>query len=231
MERLVAHVVNGVVSDILSYQTKTDNPKYGLVDVTDVLPPVEVGDSYDVYKVIPEYNVVSAARERILKIKEEAAERIESLSWELTRASEQPLAYDIRIPKAKREAIRVASNIAEGEVNKLRDKEGTSPEDITGFTWDIPEYTVPKARQITEVSFYVRLGDKLPVLLKLNADLKAGGDYSLDAEVLKMRASEYINLDDPILRPTLESLTIFSVDELDTLFADGLFHEIPENLK
>lgn len=228
--RKVAHVIDGIIVDILPYSVKTDSPKYGLVDITDAIPFPRVGEEYDVNNILPDETLVSTVRDRIALIKEESSQLISALDWKIERANEQPDFFDKREVKAERQAIRNASNQAELDVIAL--SENTSEiEIVKSFTWSVPAFVIPPDRKITVSAFYTRLGVKLPILLALSDTLSLQGNYDLKASLMRVDKLEYFNLDDPTSRPSLEATGQFSSEELDVLFADAKQSEVPETFK
>ena len=86
-------------------------------------------------------------------------------------------------------------------------------------------------RKITVGAFYTRLDDKYVQLLALADTLAGNGDYSLKADLNRIDKLEYLDLDDPKLRPGLFATTVFTEEELDAVFVDGIAQEVPEALK
>jgi len=73
--RKVALIKEGIITSILDYDLKADNPEAGLVDITFADPMPVVGDTYDPENVLedPIWRITSGAMQRRFTIEEEAA--------------------------------------------------------------------------------------------------------------------------------------------------------------
>ena len=88
-----------------------------------------------------------------------------------------------------------------------------------------------RIRKITVSALYARLADKFPVILAMADTLAVQGDYTLKAQLMRIDKGEFVDLDDPDLKPGLDKTGEFSAEELEAVFVDGTIAEVPEILK
>jgi|GEM_PF-4848621 len=86
-------------------------------------------------------------------------------------------------------------------------------------------------RKITVAALYLRLGTKLPELLQLADVLANQGDYALKADLMRIDKLEYFDLDEPTAKPNFLATGKFTSNELDVMFRNATFNEVPEALK
>ena len=102
---------------------------------------------------------------------------------------------------------------------------------VTEVFYDKPAPVLAPLRKITVGAFYDRLDTKLDTLLEMADNLAVQGDYSLKGQLMRLDKREFIDLDDQRLRPGFAATGEFTNEELDLLFVDGTYEEVPEILK
>ncbi len=101
---------------------------------------------------------------------------------------------------------------------------------VLSYGKKVPEPATPKALKITKQAFWKRVTvAKRALLLQL-----AKESFELEAQLLTISDSEYIDLEDPELLQGLQSLTtkgVFTESHLQLITKEAEDFEVPEILK
>jgi hypothetical protein len=120
----------------------------------------------------------------------------------------------------------------DGDTVKLTYEDGSISTMV--FVSNTVSQNITPIRIITVAAFMDRLdlGGKLNTIYEMvDAGRQATPpNYDLFKVMENIKRREYINLDDPRIRPTLEAIGLYTTAELDSIFVDGTVDEEPEIL-
>lgn len=120
----------------------------------------------------------------------------------------------------------------DGDMVRIEYSDGTSAERV----YNSVEQVIPETpiRVITVAAFLDRMDLGIGKLAELYSMIDAGrnaGDYTLFSAMENLKRREYIDMDDPRLRPQLEAIPgLYTSEQLDTIFVDGTQDEEPETV-
>lgn len=102
-----------------------------------------------------EINIDALRAARTARIKEEVLERLNAMAWRIDRAKERDLigasGESLSEVYAAREAVRIAGNRAEEEVQEIE-----TAQDIRAYEWQVTDADYPKPSKITRLAFVRR---------------------------------------------------------------------------
>lgn len=120
----------------------------------------------------------------------------------------------------------------DGDMIRIDYDDGTYVEQ----TFTSEEQTVPEEpiRVITVAAFMDRMdaSGKLATIYQMIDQGRQGDppDYTLFTAMENLKRREYINLDDPRLPLQIQAIGIYTQEEIDAIFVDGVASEEPETI-
>ncbi len=150
------------------------------------------------------------------KIKEEAQQRIEAISWRLERAREREFLgvaglTDIDTALAEREMIRQTSNVIEAQLDSLETVEA-----VRAFTWAYGEIVFSVPRRMTRKQFLDRFtAEEMAMIMAA-----ASANPAITAWLTMFQSAELVDLSDASLQIGVAALGMAG------LLAEGRAQEI-----